>query len=334
MRKISGITVTVVIPAYNAEGWIAETIRTVLNQTHRNIEIVLVDDGSTDRTADVAAAALKQGECSYRIFRQANMGAAGARNRGWQSADGELVQFLDADDLLEPQKIELQLKRTAELETADVIYSDWQKLIWFNECWKPSDPRTPCIREDALADILSDRNFLQLSSLLFRTSTLKKVGGFDASHEPIEDVGLCVKIAMAGGRFAHAPSNGPLSSYRDVPRSFSKMNHVRFIESSIKNAKLAEHYLRVNQRDAPRVVQAIVDVYFAGARFFAGLDWRRFEELVADIEALSPDFVPRAPTQLAVLSRLLGYRKAERIAVLYRRGKHLGTHIVRSKMAI
>lgn len=316
--------VSVVIPAFNAEKWISETIASVLSQTHKNLEILLVDDGSTDRTVVVAEESLHACKFPYRILRQSNSGAAGARNLGWRTARGAWIQFLDADDLLEANKIELQVARAACVEPADVVYSDWQKLVLNNDVWTPDDLRTPRIRNDALADILSDRNFLQLGSLLFRTSILNAVGGFDASHEPIEDVGLCVKIAIAGGQFVKVPSNGPVAYYRDLPRSFSKINHRRFIEFCIKNAKLAEHHVRRNPHNSLRTVEAIVDVYFSGARYFAGLDWRRFDEIVSDIEALRPAFVPSAPPQLRKLSRIAGYRRAERLAVLYRKGKNIG----------
>jgi glycosyltransferase involved in cell wall biosynthesis len=319
--------VSVVIPAYNSENWIAETLASVSNQTYRALEVIVVDDGSRDRTREVAASALAHGPFPYRILSQANAGAAEARNTGWRAASGEFVQFLDADDLLAPEKIETQM--TSSVDGADVLYSDWQKLIWTNGSWATSDPRSPQIKTDPLADILSDRNFLQLSSLLFRKSMLSQVGGFDTSHEPIEDVGLCVKIAIAGGRFVKVPSVAPLSLYRDLPRSFSKVNRIRFIESCVKNAKLAERYIQDRPQNTSRVIDAIVDVYFAGARFFAGVDWRRFEELVSDIEVLNPHFLPKAPAHLAALSKILGYRKAERIAVIYRQGKSAGARLLR-----
>jgi glycosyltransferase involved in cell wall biosynthesis len=319
--------VSVVVPAYNAEEWVSETVESVLKQTYEHLEIVLVDDGSTDHTVEVAKRSLKSGHIPYRILRQPNAGAAGARNLGWRAARGSWVQFLDADDILDSQKIALQVARTEKEKAVDVVYTDWQKLVWLGGKWKGDDFRSPVLRSDALADILSDRNFLQLGSLLFKSSVLNTVGGFDQSHEPIEDVGLCVKIAIAGGKFVKAPSIRPMSSYRDLPRSFSKINHRRFIESSIKNAKLAEPYVEQNPNGSSRIVDAIVDVYYSGARFFAGHDWKRFEELVRDIEALRPDFVPNAPTQLYVLSRIAGYRRAERLAVLWRKGKSMAARL-------
>jgi glycosyltransferase involved in cell wall biosynthesis len=315
--------VSVVIPAFNAENFVSETITSVLRQTYHQLEIVLIDDGSTDGTAEIAETSLKESPFPYQILRQLNAGAAAARNRGWRAANGDWIQFLDADDLLDSQKIELQVAQTQRYPTADVIYSDWQRLVWSEGAWKACDWRTPIINSDSLADILSDRNFLQLGSLLIRSSTLEAVGGFDTEHEPIEDVGLCLEIAIAGGVFVKAPSNGPMASYRDLPRSFSKVSHRRFIDSCLKNAKLAEQYVRRNPIGSARTVEAIVNSYYTGARFFAGQDWARFEQIVADIEAHRPAFVPKAPARLAALSRIAGYRKAERLASLFRSGKSI-----------
>jgi glycosyltransferase involved in cell wall biosynthesis len=317
--------VSVVIPAYNAEKFLAQTIASVFEQTYRQLEIVLVDDGSTDRTVEVAETFLKGSPFPCRILRQPNAGAAGARNRGWKCAHGRWIQFLDADDLLENKKIEVQIVQAQREADADVIYSDWQRLVWSEGAWKASDFRAPIIRSDALADILSDRNFLQLGSLLIRSSVFDATGGFDAEHEPIEDVGLCVKIAIAGGIFSKARSDGPMASYRDLPRSFSKVNQRRFIESCIRNAKLAEEFVRDKPFDSARTVEAIVESYYTGARFFAGTDWDRFDHIVADIEALQPGFTPKAPARLALLSRIIGYKKAERLAALFRLGKSMGT---------
>jgi glycosyltransferase involved in cell wall biosynthesis len=317
--------VSVVIPVFNAEKWISETLASVFHQTYQQLELVLVDDGSTDRSVEVAEKSLRQSPFPYRVLRQPNAGAAAARNRGWRVARGPWIQFLDADDLLAPQKIGLQIALEQSKEKGDVIYSDWQKLILIDERWTPIDRRTPLVGSNALADVLMDQNFLQLGSILVKASILEGVGGFDSDHEPIEDVGLYVKIAIAGGVFANVKSEGPIAFYRDLPRSFSKLSQTKFIESCIKNAKLAEGSITNDRGGNSRAVEAIVDLYFAGARFFAGRDWNRFEELVAEIERLRPGFVPKAPRQLNVMSRIAGYRRAERIAVLYRRVKSIET---------
>jgi glycosyltransferase involved in cell wall biosynthesis len=321
------LPVSVIIPAYNAEKWIQETLESVLNQTYQDIEIIVVDDGSTDGTVAIVEQCLSGSSRAAKLIRQSNQRAAAARNRGVCAASGSWIQFLDADDLLEPSKIELQVARVASGVLPDVVYSDWRKLIWRDGIWREGDKRTPVIRCDPLVDVLSAQNFLQLGCLLIRADIVKAVGGFDAEHEPIEDVGLCVKIAIAGGTFVKAHSSGPLASYRDVPRSFSKISQRKFIDSCVKNAKLAEHHVHSSGLDAPRVVEAIVDVYYAAARCYAGLDWTRFEEIVSDIEALNPKLLPKSPRKLRILSRITGYRMAERLAVLYRRVKPFGGNL-------
>jgi glycosyltransferase involved in cell wall biosynthesis len=319
------MSVSVVIPALNAEPWIGSAIDSVLRQSYRNIEVIVIDDGSSDATPDVAERILRDAPFSYKIVRQRNAGAASARNAGWRAARGKWIQFLDADDLLEPWKIELQVAAALQQQAGNVFYSDWQKLIQRDGEWIKYDIRAPILQNDAIADLLSDRNFLQLGCLLFQSEILEIAGGFDQEHEPIEDVGMCVKIAGAGGVFVKVETPGPSSYYRDLPQSFSKRGRRRFIEACIRNASLAEKYIDADDPSYSRVVRAIVEVYYSGTRFYAGNDWRRFDELFSDIKRLQPNFSPRTPRLLSVLTRLVGYRSSEHIAVLYRRGKGLFT---------
>jgi glycosyltransferase involved in cell wall biosynthesis len=99
--------VSILIPAYNSEKYIAETIQCAINQTWPDKEIIVVDDGSSDNTYEIA----KQFESdNIKIFKQDNKGASAARNNAFSKSSGELIQYLDADDLLSPNKIEEQIK--------------------------------------------------------------------------------------------------------------------------------------------------------------------------------------------------------------------------------
>lgn len=101
------VKVSILIPAYNAESWIQETIASALSQTWPNSEIIVVDDGSTDNTFQVA----NRFRSKYvKVIRQENMGASAARNKAFSLAQGNYIQWLDADDLLAPDKISQQLK--------------------------------------------------------------------------------------------------------------------------------------------------------------------------------------------------------------------------------
>ena len=106
---LMNVTVSVVVPAYNYARYLPKAIDSALGQTHPPLEVIVVDDGSTDDTPRVLAAYADR----IRVIRQANQGAGAARNAGIAAARGEYVAFLDSDDLWHPRKLELQLARFA-----------------------------------------------------------------------------------------------------------------------------------------------------------------------------------------------------------------------------
>src|SRR5919199_5480676 len=99
--------ISVVIPAYNSEKTIQETIKSVLKQSFKNLELIVIDDGSKDSTFDIVSSF---SDSRLRVFSYLNAGVSASRNRGLAKAAGEFISFLDADDLWTPDKLEAQLK--------------------------------------------------------------------------------------------------------------------------------------------------------------------------------------------------------------------------------
>lgn len=117
--------VSIIIPCYNAERWLAETLESALAQTWTAKEILVINDGSTDSSLAVAQQYTTRG---VRVIDQPNRGASAARNHGLRLARGDFIQFLDADDLLAPNKIELQIHALAGTK-ADVLASaSWSRF--------------------------------------------------------------------------------------------------------------------------------------------------------------------------------------------------------------
>jgi glycosyltransferase involved in cell wall biosynthesis len=112
--------VSILIPAYNSEEWIAETLRSAISQTWPRKEIIVVDDGSSDRTAEVARRFASK---EVSVVTQENAGAAAARNRALQLSQGDYIQWLDADDLLAPDKIEKQLAALGSAANKRILLS-------------------------------------------------------------------------------------------------------------------------------------------------------------------------------------------------------------------
>ena len=137
--------VSVVIPCFNAARWLGETVASVRAQTHRPLEIVAVDDGSTDGTGPLLESLAGP---DLRVVRQPNRGQAAALNAGLALARGGYIQFLDADDLLEPRKVELQLARLAEGGAA-IASCEWARFrddpraarFDPDACWQDQDAR-------------------------------------------------------------------------------------------------------------------------------------------------------------------------------------------------
>jgi glycosyltransferase involved in cell wall biosynthesis len=112
--------VSILIPAYNAEAWIGDTLQSAIGQSWPNKEIIVVDDGSTDRTAAIASSFATKG---VTVVSQKNQGAAAARNHAFSLAKGDYIQWLDADDLLSRDKIERQMAAAAHINGKQTLYS-------------------------------------------------------------------------------------------------------------------------------------------------------------------------------------------------------------------
>lgn len=117
--------VSILIPLYNAEDWLAETLACAVGQTWPNKEIIVVDDGSTDDSPRIAR---KFEGSGVRVITQGNKGACAARNRALAEASGDYIQFLDADDLMAPNKLEVQIRRLTRSEPLAIAAAAWERF--------------------------------------------------------------------------------------------------------------------------------------------------------------------------------------------------------------
>ncbi|ABA20467.1 Glycosyl transferase, family 2 [Trichormus variabilis ATCC 29413] len=175
-------TISVIIPAYNAERTILATISSVQQQTFSDFELIIINDGSTDRTLELIQNIQDE---RLKIFSYENGGLPVARNRGISLASGEFIAFLDADDLWTPDKLELQLAALQQNPEAGVAYS-W--TYFMDEQGKSSIPGVSLFFEgDVQANLLVNNFLASGSNPLVRKQAIESVGDFDSNYKACED---------------------------------------------------------------------------------------------------------------------------------------------------
>ena len=208
-------TISVIIPAYNAEHTILETIQSILKQTFSDFEIIIVNDGSSDRTLDIVR---QIGDPRIKCFTYENGGNSLARNRGLSHAIGEFISFIDADDLWTPEKLELQLEALQQHPEASVAYSWTAHFVDDRE--KSVSSYRPIFFEGNVYDRILVYNFIANgSNILVRRKAIELVGGFESTLKRCADWDLYIKLA-AKCNFVVVPKHQIL--YRQSPNSLSK----------------------------------------------------------------------------------------------------------------
>lgn len=325
-------SISLIIPAYNAERWIAETLQSVLRQSfaHDRYEIILVDNGSEDHTRDIAERIFADTEAQTTIAIEQRRGPAHARNHGLDLARGAWIQFLDADDLLHPDKLRRQYEYAQQANAnIGVVYSAWQRLDPGPKTeWIAGASLIPELNNTSvsasLCSLLDTNGFFQIGSALFRRSALREVGGY-RDVGLIEDVDLYIRLVIADCAFSLCPSPEPLFTYRrHQTGSLSTANQVAFADGVARNAAMVESWAREHGALDGPVTARLVDCYFHAARGFAGRDWQRFDAVVARIKSHTNSVIPPGPRILAILSGLIGYRAAEHVAASWRALKRAG----------
>lgn len=224
--------VSVVIPAFNASGTLQQTLRSVSAQTYRNLEIIVVDDGSVDHTALIART-YRQIDPRVRLVQKSNGGVASARNAGTKASAAEFVAFIDADDLWHPTKIAKQMALlTANGNDMALVYAPFRRIDVSGMVLGSS-------RNHRVDGWVVNRHFYvnfigNGSSILVRKHVLEEIGGYsstllEANAQGCEDLLLQLRIALHY-RFGTVPEY--LVGYRLSPGNMSS-NQERMLRSSL-----------------------------------------------------------------------------------------------------
>ncbi|MGE5658360.1 MAG: glycosyltransferase [Actinomycetota bacterium] len=190
--QLKGPRVSVIIPTYNCERYIAQAVESVLNQSYQDYEIIVVDDGSTDNTRQV----LTPYDRLIRYVYQENQGAAIARNHGCKLAQGEFLAFLDADDLFLPEKLAAQVACFEADPSLELVQTGWRLVNERGE--KISDVSIWEYAPDLSLEAWVLYKMVRPSAMMLRREWWEKVGGFDHRYPPTEDLDFVLRLSLMG----------------------------------------------------------------------------------------------------------------------------------------
>jgi len=234
--------ITVVIPVYNGEKTIRETIQSVFNQSLSDLELLVINDGSTDSTLEVVSQIKDE---RLKVYTYPNAGLAASRNRGISLAKSEYISFIDADDLWTSDKLEAQFKALQKNPKAAVVYSwtDW--IDEFSQSLGKGSHNTQ--NGEVLAQLLLNDFVANGSNCLIKMQAFREVGGFDETLTAVEDWDMWLRLAERY-QFVAVPS--PQVLYRVTSNSMSfnvwgmESASLRIIEKAFANAPQSLQYLK------------------------------------------------------------------------------------------
>lgn len=292
--------VSVIIPTFNRLPLLQETVDSVRNQTYQHREIIVVDDGSTDGTAEWL-----ESQRDLRIVRQANSGIAASRNRGAAEARGPWLAFLDHDDLWVPEKLRIQMEFIRDNQDVGLVAARHVRL------GRPprSHGRSTWIKGDLLVMVYAE-SFIHTSSVIIRKDVLESIGGFPTKYRFADEFDVWLSIAR----------DYPIA-YTDAPLVF-----IRFYDSNTSHNRIGvrtdTYDILNNHYDPERIPREIFlktmsdhDISFGRAYLKAG-----------DIDEALNWFwksVTRTPFRL----RSWRYYVRYRLARTFRRGTRSGTGV-------
>lgn len=308
--------VSILIPCYNAERWIEETITSALNQTYKNIEVIVVDDGSTDRSLEI----IKSFDQQIYWETSKNRGGNVTRNRLLKISKGSWLQYLDADDYLLPDKVSRQVEFLSNYSDTDIVYSPSIIQHHYSQSDKINkailaipQPHDPWI-------LLARWYLPQTGCPLWRKQAIIDVGGWQENQPCCQEHELYLRLLQDGKKFSYFDHAG--SVYRQWSEStVCKQNKAETYRRRLNITDKLEQYLdEIKQLTALRQYQ-INQARFECARIIWLWDKQWANKIIKQIRNCDRNFIPSgdcAPEIYRLMYQFLGFAMTEKLAAMKR----------------
>lgn len=223
------VKVSVIIPSYNYGEFISDGIESVINQTYKDFEIIVVDDGSTDNTSE----SVKKYQDRVSYFYKENGGPSSARNYGIHNAKGKYICFLDADDIFLPEKLELQINYMEDNKDDNIglIYSDYycvSRRLKITDYYESIG----FLSQKEAVKYLYNYNYINTSTVMIPKACIDKVGSFNEEYKYLEDYDLWLRL---GCNYKFGYINKPLVKTRSHFKNFrNKVSDIEMLDNAKK----------------------------------------------------------------------------------------------------
>ena len=299
--------VSILIPCYNSERFIAETLDSCIEQTYNNIEIIVVDDGSTDHSLAIAHD-YKSKDGRVRVISQPNAGACKARNSALEHSTGEYVMFLDADNVISTNKIEIQLIRLIEAsDKMAVATCVWDRF--YNDINEATFPKQMVYRDydtgfDMLLDLWNCSEMYETACYLLSRTLALKAGKWDESLRKNQDGEYFSRVLMFATKALFCPE-AKLYYRTGEYDSVSKGNSKAKIESYLKSLMLYKKNALVHE-NSERVKNALAHNF----SLFMYLYYDQYSDLCQkakhELSDMNMHVLPSGTKRAKIISRLIG----------------------------
>lgn len=309
--------ISVIMPCYNASAYIREAIESVMNQSYRDWELLIIDDGSTDDSCKIAKG-YSEHDKRIRLIEQANSGACKARNNGIEYAKGKYIKFLDADDVLEIHCLEEQVKQIEQLQPNQIPFGTYGRIDKQSKRISEfvfSEKMLQLLQRDPVAFMYFHWQIL-ITCPLHRKELIMQAGMFDTRLPRHQESDLHFRLALAGVVFVYYPIH--TFDYREY-NSDTRIS-TRFETGKINRVELNDIYIRKNEAlliekygTVPAIYGPSLAYYWYGrARAsFAKGDVKTGKEYLTKVTSYEPLSGTRKVYD--IMGRIFGYVRIESI---------------------
>jgi glycosyltransferase involved in cell wall biosynthesis len=301
-EEFTASLVSVIIPTFNRAELLKEAVMSLVEQTHRPIECIVVDDGSTDDTTGVMQGLqyLQRDDFSLKYILQQNAGSQAARNNGTRQSSGEFIQYLDSDDVLYPAKLSEQVIYLQNHTPCDGVFGNWRKgraeNNQFIEAYEGPD---------MILQLLTDRCIANFSFLM-RRSLINRIGEWDPAIKRNQEIDYHLRGLLKGATYNYLPTVTGLWRDHEGERIFNKTK----FSSVISFYTLWEKRLKQHSLWVPTIQTGIANNYIWFLQSYPGSDAEEMLDLLKELYRLNPGHPIFTSVKFKVAKILLGFDRS------------------------